>query len=128
MAQRRRLTKKDLKTVRSEVYSVAVKWYDLGLELGISPDDLDVIKVAQKNMPTNCLLEVLKQWLSGVDPFPTWKALVTALCSPAIGEQQIAQALDSHYCKSDSEVEVCTDETITTNARSKGYPESTKGA
>ena len=47
-----------------KLYSVRAKWYNLGLRLGISCDDLDAIKKDCKEDTGDCLREVLKIWLS----------------------------------------------------------------
>lgn len=67
-----RLTTNNLRVVRNAVYDVAAKWYDLGLELGIAPGDLDAIRSAHSD-PQECLREMLRKWLSGVNPEPSWR-------------------------------------------------------
>ena len=95
-----RLNIDDLKTVRTEVLPAAFKWYDLGVELEISPNTLDTIKKAKKDDPIECLCELIAKWLRGVDPKPTWKALIAALRSTVVGYQSLAEKLESKYCES----------------------------
>lgn len=90
-----RLTKDDLKIVRSAVFDAAAKWYDLGIELGIPADRLDSIKMKENDNPDNCLRELVKDWLSfwGQEKVPTWKALCNALKSKAVGFGDMANKL-----------------------------------
>ena len=94
-----KLTKKDLRTVRNAVYDVAAKWYDLGLELGIPADYLDTIKTSHSD-PQDCLREMLRRWLSGVDPEPSWKVLSDALRNQAVGFQYLADRILKEKCNS----------------------------
>ena len=95
-----RLTKDDLKIVRNRVFPAAAKWYDLGLELDISVDYLDTISGDRGNKPEDCLREVLRRWLSGVNPEPTWKTLITALRVPAVGHQSLAEEIEQTCSRS----------------------------
>ena len=92
-----RLTKNDLRIVRNGVLSVSSKWYDLGLELGISPDHLDAIRKGNDD-PQDCLREVLKRWLADVEPAPTWRTVIIALRNPAVGHHSLAEELEQKYC------------------------------
>ncbi len=86
-----KLTTKDLRTVRNAVYDAASKWYDLGLELGISPNWLDTIKKTYNDNPQDCLRQMLKLWLSNGEP--TWEVLSDALCNQAVGFADIAEKI-----------------------------------
>uniref|UniRef100_A0A1X7SDB9 Death domain-containing protein n=1 Tax=Amphimedon queenslandica TaxID=400682 RepID=A0A1X7SDB9_AMPQE len=58
-----------------------VNYYDLGLYLGLFPDTLDVIKIANKGDAHSCLRDCLKEWLQRVDNVKssTYDALIQAL-------------------------------------------------
>ena len=92
-----KLTTSDLSKVRNEVFSAAAKWYDIGLELGVSADDLDTIKKANDD-PKECLREMLRQWLSKVDLEPTWEALIAALRIPAVNYPALANEIKLKFC------------------------------
>ena len=67
---------------------MASKWKNIGLALRLTPDSLNTIG-AKENV-TDCLLEVLIQWLKktyNVKLFgePSWKLLVKAVSDPAGG-------------------------------------------
>ena len=90
-----KLTTKDLRTVRNAVYDAASKWYDLGLELGISPNRLDTIK---KDKPEDWLREMLNIWLSDGELTSTWEILSNALCNQAVGLSYIAEKILREKC------------------------------
>ena len=48
---------------------------------------------------SDSLCEMLALWLeTAIDPPPTWEAVVTALRSPAVSENYLADQLESKYC------------------------------
>ncbi len=72
------LTTSDLKKVRNYLWEVRTKWFDIGIELNLKPDQLDVIKCDHSNVQ-DCYTQMLREWLAQIDPLPTWSALVVAL-------------------------------------------------
>ena len=93
------LTISDLKKVRSKTYEVRSKWRDIGLELGVPEDTLDCIERENYDISSR-FQKMYSHWLKTTDPKPTWKALVTALEEPAIGEYGLADTLRQKYCPS----------------------------
>ena len=83
------LTDYDLKKVRNYLWEVCTKWFDIGIELNLKPAQLEVIKCDHAGNVQDCYTQMLIQWLSQIDPLPTWYALVDALKSPAIGGVRI---------------------------------------
>ena len=73
-----------------KLYSVRAKWYNLGLGLGISCDDLDAIKKDCKEDTGDCLREVLKIWLS---KNPLKSDLIEALESKTVRGNRLAVEL-----------------------------------
>ena len=53
----------DLRDVLSAVRNLAARWKNLGTSLGLSPSDLDTILSANPHSPSDCLREMLLQWL-----------------------------------------------------------------
>ena len=47
--------------------------------------------------PQDCLRELLRRWLTGVKPHPSWKALIAALRTPAVNYQALASEVDQKY-------------------------------
>ena len=87
----------DLHTVQEKVFDARIKWYYIGLGLGVRDSTLKAIR-SQFNDPADCLRETLQEWLKQTDPNPTWRALVAALRSPTVGEQRLAGNLEGRYC------------------------------
>lgn len=85
----KQLSKQDLKQVRNFLHDIRHKWYDLGIELNITPEDLDDLK-SRCSTPVDFLREMIRLWLKSVGP-PTWKVLANALGSKAINEVKLAQ-------------------------------------
>ena len=69
------------------------KWKYIGLGLGVPQTDIDTIT----GDPLDCLGSILTKWLKGIDPHPTWKALVAVLRSRVVGEEKKAQELEK-FC------------------------------
>ena len=84
------LTKKDLRVVRDFLYDVRLKWYNIGLELGIDSITLDEIQFTYNKDPGTCLRELIKVWLKQIDTPTTWEKIAEALRSPCIDEKELA--------------------------------------
>ena len=87
----------DLKDVHEELIDVSSKWYNIGLQLNLQPGVLDHIK--EHKDANSCLREMLKHWLKGVHPSPTWKLLIKALKSRSVSEADLAKRLKRKYCR-----------------------------
>ena len=87
----------DLKSLHSELHPVAEKWYTLGVQLQVPIESLKSIK-RENLLMTECLLEMLTDWLKCTTPPPTWNVLTEALESPPVGERLLAQQLRDKYC------------------------------
>ena len=92
-----RLTIADLKDVREAVFDGQNSWYDIGVELDVSPATLDNIKT-QFHDDADCLREMLKVWLKGLDC--SWKVIVAALKSKALRQKTgtLATEIEKEYC------------------------------
>jgi hypothetical protein len=86
------LEKEDLVPVRTFLLNVRLKWYDIGLELGVKEIDLEEIKLQYGNKSAECLREMIKKWLKFFPDRPTWGKLATALEAPAVDEPELALA------------------------------------
>ena len=85
----------DLAAVQRKLYDVNTKWYNLGLELGLRPPTLDSIDAKYNSDPSQCFRQVLKEWLNGVNPPPTWQAMVNALKSPTVSQYKLAEQIQT---------------------------------
>ena len=82
----------------NDLYEVKLKWKWIGLGLGFSVSDLD----AMSGSPLECLQCMLSRWLKGINPQPTWDALVNVLKAPMVDEKRKAQELEDKFCCSSS--------------------------
>jgi hypothetical protein len=76
------------------VWKARSKWYNIGLELGISAGTLDSIEATCQN-PDKCVTAVIKDWLKN-KPKPSWAAVANALKSPMVEYAQLAEELPAN--------------------------------
>ena len=80
-----------------ELYTKAAdKWEDIGVLIRISDGQLKQIRSDNANDSRSCLREMLRTWLSRVDPPPSWSVIIEALKD--LGEENLADHLRSKYC------------------------------
>ena len=72
--------------VLEELNDVRAKWYNIGVQLGVSVGTLKAIEKQYLNIPTDCLRETLTTWLKSYPLFPTWSKVVDTLRSRTVGE------------------------------------------
>ena len=70
---------------------VADEWENIGILLGVEDSDLRTIKSNNPNNCRGCLREMLRKWLSIVDPQPTWSVLFNAVTD--LGMKEIANTI-----------------------------------
>ena len=80
----------DLFDIKKALISVAAKWEDIGIGLGIKQGMLDEIEKAHPGGPSECFGKVLITWLRrsyNVKRFgePTWQKLLQIVSDPAAG-------------------------------------------
>ena len=91
------LTTDDLQLVLNAAWDACCKWYNIGIQLGINSSDLDAIKMRCHDDPDNCFRELIKNWLRGNNPRPTWSAIATALRARSVGFEQITVKTESQH-------------------------------
>ena len=79
-----------------EISAVAEKWYEIGTAFRLSPAFLKELKEQGKGTGQS-LQEVITLWLGGGSAKPTWEEMRNALRSEGVGEQALAEQLDSKY-------------------------------
>jgi len=89
------LTIADLATLHDRLYEIRAKWYSFGLQLGVDVGTLDSIQCEFRN-PGDCLMGALRHWLK-THPEPTWKAVMWALQSNSVEENQLAHSFEAEY-------------------------------
>ena len=84
-----------LKNAFDAVADISGKWRQLGIQLEV--ETLDDIR-AQCSNDNDCLEKVLRAWLDGEEPLPSWEGLVEALGSRSVGEEGLAEEVKEKYC------------------------------
>ena len=87
----------DLKEVRSCIWDAQVKWFHLGVELGLHPSSLEAIRKKFRDDPAECFSQMLMDWLAGQGSKPTWKNVSSALNAPAVHLPALAKAVEMKY-------------------------------
>ena len=83
----------NLGDVLESVWEARVKWFNIGLKLGILVGTLNAIKKNNNQDPDDCLTAMLEYWLNNGKPKPLWAELAKALKSPMVGYAQLAEQL-----------------------------------
>ena len=84
------LSDNDLSRLLRSAWEARSKWYNIGLELQLTPGTLDSIK-ADNDSVDDCFRVTLTTWLKG--PKPTLSSLAEALKSPTVGYGQLAEQI-----------------------------------
>ena len=82
----------DLRKVQHILWEARTQWYNLGLELDITPDSLDSIEVANSGKPDRCFRAMITKWLREQQR-PTWSALAKAVRCPSVGLSHLAEEI-----------------------------------
>ncbi len=86
----------DLQEVFSALKSAAIKWFNLGLALGIKYDNLESIK-SDNNGVTDCLREMLAHWLRS-SPSRTWTDICNGLRNGTVELIALADKIEEEHC------------------------------
>ena len=84
------LTVNDLAKVLGAVWEGRAKWYNIGLELGLTAGTLDAIQKTNGHDIDDCFRAMLKEWLR---KSPTWSSLARSLRAAPVGLEQLADQL-----------------------------------
>ena len=86
----------ELKDLLKELYCKAAdKWEDIGILVDVDQGKLNSIKSSHGNQSEACLREMLKIWVTQVDPSPSWIILIEALEN--LGCRDLAKDLKHKY-------------------------------
>lgn len=88
--------KPKLNNLLHELKYVASDWEDLGIQLEIKDGKLKQIRLNNPGDCKACLREMMRSWLSRVNPLPSWHSIVKAL--DRVEHEDIAQHLRVTYC------------------------------
>ena len=90
-----------LRIVLNSISTLAAKWFNLGLALGLSRDTLDIIEHNHPRDACRCQTEMITTWLKS-SSHPSWQRLAFALSSPLVNRIEIATMIATEYPKIDS--------------------------
>ena len=81
-----------------ELYrNVASEWNVIGILLGISDGELNIISERGHGDPQKCLVAMLRVWLHQTNPPANWLEIANVV--EFTGKEDIAQQLRQKYCK-----------------------------
>lgn len=83
----------DLATIQKSVWEARLKWFHIGLELGVA---CSTLKVIESNYPLNTdrkFTDMLEEWLKNSKP--TYGRLINALKASTVGFEEMSQHLMS---------------------------------
>lgn len=83
----------DLASIQTALWEGRSKWYDIGLQLGLTPGTLDAIQRTNHHVADDCFRETLKEWLSSPNLKPSLNRLADALKARPVGLEQLAEEL-----------------------------------
>ena len=113
-----------LKDVFRELFPLAIDWKNIGTLLGIQTDVLNRIS-GDEGRVSDCLREMLSEWLKQTDPPPTWAALADAV--ETINElkaQDIRARCVDISCEVDNGVSCSVHEASSTNNGQPAGPQT----
>ena len=94
------LAEKDLPLIQNKLWKARVKWYNIGLDLKLSPDDLDVID-KDKDDTDSKFRTMIFRWLRSGGSC-TWEDLYRTLSVCSVGYSQLADTLQEERCPDSS--------------------------
>lgn len=87
----------DLRNVINELGSTVSKWFQIGIQLGVSETRLHQIE-ADHRTADRCLSEVIIFWLNGnTNADVSWESLIGALKASVVSEKGLAKSLIQKY-------------------------------
>lgn len=86
-----------LKDLVIELNDIATVWQNLGIQLGLTAQELQLIAKTNPFDIKAQLRLMLVEWLKKVNPRPSWKALIDALRTAPIKQHQLADMLEKKY-------------------------------
>ena len=91
------LTEEDLASVQDVVWEGRAKWYNIGLQLGLTAGTLDAIQQTNNNHTDHCFTTTLKEWLRRDDLHPSWDSMARSLRAPSVGLGHLAEQLPNTH-------------------------------
>ena len=82
-----------LSAVNNALVSVAPRWMDLGVSLGLDSPTIELIHSNHPKDASRCLTEMLAKWLQQVRTARSWRAITLALMSPSVNKSDLAHSI-----------------------------------
>ena len=89
---------RDLSEIYIKCWEARNKWFNIGLTLSLTKDDLDAIKRTHRDNVEQCFIEMLDLWLK-TSSSPTLAKLIQALKQRTVGLQHLAEKLERKFRK-----------------------------
>lgn len=89
----------DIKRVKEIVYPARAKWRYIGLELGLTVNDLLHIESTVRGSNDSRLTCMLVTWLERESLSPSWGSLLKALRAIDVDREDLAQLIEEKYLK-----------------------------
>ena len=107
-----------MRDVLNALWDARSKWYSIGIELNIHPDDLDAIDSENSN-PDDCLRSLIHYYLKSTSHkiHKSWTEIIHAMRSPPINFQVLASELESRFLEAQA-----NRVTTTTNDAGRAIP------
>ena len=93
----RTLNQRDVPNVVCQIRDVQTKSKTFGRVLGLPKVTVDSIH-QQNSDPQERLIGVLDEFVKQVEPPPTWRVIMEALCNPLIGFHRLAHKVERKHC------------------------------
>ena len=91
----------DIRYVIEALTEVKLKWFQIGLQLGLPHSTLDCIESKCSNNYDKALYEMIKEWLKLVSDQPhTWNDIVHTLTLQSVNEGRIADKIEKQWISS----------------------------
>ena len=118
------LTSKDMRKVLDELWLARARWYIIGLVLNVDVNELEAIRMENRDNPDKCLTSVIRSYLINPSRTKSWSEIITALKSPTVSYGLLAEELKFKFLrdvtnqKRVSAPGMSTEATIIRNSRS----------
>ena len=83
----------DIKNIAELVIpNMAFTWYEMGIQLGVNQNELDIIKHDYQDSKKACL-KMFTEWLNDTQAEKSWDTLLKSLHSHSVGQSSVANNL-----------------------------------
>ena len=80
-------------SVQTLLWEGRSKWYNIGLQLGLTAGDLDAIQRTNHHETEDCFTATLLKWLRTCER-PSWSSLARSLRAAPVGLGELADQID----------------------------------